>query len=152
MTVRTIHASAVLAGGAGILILGPSGSGKSALALDLIDHCHLRGVPASLIGDDQIALTLKDGKPFASPASNLAGLIEVRGSGIHAVDHVPEARLHLAVRLAAIQDTERMPPEDPVEAVPGVFLPLLTLPQGHPALRAVLAHLGLYGGVKGLIK
>jgi serine kinase of HPr protein (carbohydrate metabolism regulator) len=152
MSADTIHASAVQVGDTGILILGGSGSGKSALALDLIDQCAVRGVPAKLIGDDRIVLLLKDRQAYASPAPQLGGLIEVRGSGIHAIEHLAEAPLHLAVRLVHVSDAVRMPPEDPVEAAPGVFLPLLTLPQGQSAVRAILARLGVYGGVKRLIK
>jgi serine kinase of HPr protein (carbohydrate metabolism regulator) len=152
MTLETIHASAAQIGGCGILILGASGAGKSALALDLIDQCHLRGVQASLIGDDRILLTRRGGQTFASPAPQLAGLIEVRGSGIHAIDHVGEAPLHLAVRLVDMADAVRMPPQEAVEVLPGVFLPLLALPQGQSAVRAVLARLGRYGGVKNLVE
>jgi HPr kinase/phosphorylase len=152
MTLETIHASAVQIGQTGILILGASGAGKSALALDLIDQCHLRGVPASLIGDDRILLTQRSGQTFARPAPQLAGLIEVRGSGIHAIDHVHEAALHLAVRLVELPEAVRMPPEEAAEVLPGVFLPLLALPLGQSAVRAVLARLGRYGGVKNLVK
>ncbi len=152
MTPETIHASAVQVGKTGILILGASGAGKSALALDLIDQCQLRGVPAVLIGDDRIALAVQDGVVIACPAPQLAGLIEVHGSGIHAIAHCPEAALHLAVRLVEPAQMLRMPLEVPQEVVPGIFLPLLCLPQGQNAVRAVLAHLGHYGGCGRLIK
>lgn len=152
MTVETIHASAVQIGDIGILILGASGAGKSALALDLIDQCQLRGVHANLIGDDRIVLERRDGQIFASPAPALAGLIEVRGSGIHAMDHVPEAALNLAVRLVERTEALRMPPQEATEVLPDIFLPLLVLPQGQAAVRAVLARLGLYGGIKNHVK
>ncbi len=47
-----VHASCVAFGGAGVLILGPSGSGKSALALALM------GLGAALVADDRVLLTL----------------------------------------------------------------------------------------------
>ena len=150
MTLETVHASAVQIDGKGILILGPSGAGKSALALDLIDQCQLRGIPAKLIGDDRIVLKGSSGHFFACPAPPLAGLIEVRGSGIHAIDHVPEALLHLSVLLVKEEDAIRMPPQEAVEILPGVFLPQLKVPRGQPAIRAVFSRLGLYGGVKTL--
>lgn len=152
MRLETIHASAVQVGKTGILILGASGAGKSALALDLIDQCQLRGVPATLIGDDRIALTVQDGVVIASPAPQLAGLIEVRGSGVHVIAHLAKADIHLAVKLAQPSDAVRMVMEEPQEILPDVLLPLLCLPQGQPAVRAVLAYLGHYGGVERLIK
>lgn len=148
MPVETIHASAVAVDGAGILILGPSGAGKSALALDLIDQSLLRGIPAALIGDDRLVIGKSGGHPVASPAANLAGLIEVRGSGIHKISHMDQAPIHLAVRLVPESEAVRMPDAGPVEVLPGIRLPLLTLPQGHAAVRAILAHLGHYGGIK----
>lgn len=152
MTTQTVHASAVVIGGTGILILGPSGAGKSSLALDLIDQCMLRKIPAALIGDDRLVLSQKDGQPMASPAATIAGLIEVRGSGIHHISHLDEARIDLAVRLLGEKQAVRMPDTQPVEVLEGFKLPVLDLPQGHAAVRAVLAHLGHYGGVKSLLK
>jgi HPr kinase/phosphorylase len=151
MTAETVHASAVRIGETGILILGASGAGKSALALDLVDQGQLRGIDSGVIGDDRIVLTQRDGQTFASPAPHLAGMIEVRGSGIHAIDHIAQAPLYLAVRLVDENEAVRMPPEEPVEVLPGILLPCLHLPQGQPAVRAVLARLGYYGGVKNLI-
>lgn len=152
MSNDTVHASALVIGGIGILILGPSGAGKSALALDLIDQCLLRGIPAMMIGDDRLVVSLENGLPVASPAANLAGLIEVRGSGIHKIAHVDRAALHLAVRLVREQQAVRMPETVAVEVLPGIKLPLLALPEGHAAVRAVLSHLGHYGGVESAVK
>jgi serine kinase of HPr protein (carbohydrate metabolism regulator) len=148
----TIHASAVVIDGTGILILGPSGAGKSALALDLIDQCILRDISAALIGDDRLVVSFENGQYLASPAANLTGLIEVRGSGIHKTAHVDKAALHLAVRLVPENQAVRMPEAVAVEILPGIRLPLLTLPQGHAAVRAVLAHLGHYGGIESSVK
>lgn len=150
MGAQTIHASAVAIDGTGILIFGPSGAGKSALALDLVDQCLLRNIPAALIGDDRLVVTFVDGFPLASPAPGLAGLIEVRGSGIHKIDHVDRAGLHLAVQLVETGKAVRMPDPEPEEVLPGLFLPLLALPRGQAAVRAILSHLGHYGGVKSL--
>lgn len=151
MTVETVHASAVRIGETGILILGASGAGKSALALDLVDQGQLRGIASGLVGDDRIVLTRRGNQVIASPAPGLAGMIEVRGSGIHAIGHIAQAPLHLAVRLVDDIEAVRMPPEEPVEVLPGIWLPCLHLPQGQPAVRAVLSRLGYYGGVKNLI-
>jgi serine kinase of HPr protein (carbohydrate metabolism regulator) len=145
---QTLHASAVVIDGKGILILGKSGSGKSELALDLIDQCAMRGIKGALIGDDQIVLTQKDFGVFASAPPTLAGLIEVRGSGIHKIKHIQEARLVFAVKLVEPQDAVRMPEDELQEIAPGISLPCLVLPKGNfSALRVILARLGHYGGV-----
>ncbi len=149
---NTVHGVAVSIAGTGILIVGPSGSGKTKLALDLIDHCLIRSVEAHLVADDRVILRRKSENWFASAPDNLKGLVEVRGSGIHKIDFLPETVLHLGVRLVPETESIRMPELQPVEICAGVSLPCLTLPQRNfAAARAVLAHLGLYAGVKSQI-
>ncbi len=71
-----VHASAVTIGDSGVLLRGPSGSGKSDLALRLIDG------GARLVADDRVDIyQTRDGLMMAPPES-LAGLLEVRGLGI----------------------------------------------------------------------
>ena len=106
----SIHASAVLVGNRAVLIRGPSGSGKSRLAFDLI----LAGrsgqiAPAILIGDDRVHLGARAGQLIVRPAPALAGLIEIRGLGIRRCDFAHEAAVGLLVDLAA-EDAERLPP------------------------------------------
>ena len=79
------HASAVAWGARGLLIEGPSGSGKSSLALLLL------GFGAALIADDGVALALRDGLPFATAPAAIAGLIEARGTGVLGAATVPGA-------------------------------------------------------------
>lgn len=93
----TIHASAVAREGSGVLLLGPSGSGKSDLALRLIDRGFV------LVGDDRLVL---DGDE-ARPAPALAGLLEVRGLGIVRMPHLERARIALTVDL--VPRVERLP-------------------------------------------
>lgn len=97
---ETIHATAVELHGAGVLILGPPGSGKSDLALRLID----RG--ARLIADDRVAFAERGGDLRLSPPSTLAGLIEVRGIGIVRMPFVADVPARLVVELG---EPERMP-------------------------------------------
>lgn len=73
------QSTAVAIGGRALLIEGPAGSGKSSLALGLID----RG--ATLIGDDGIALSTRTGELWAAPAPATAGLIELRNVGLVAL-------------------------------------------------------------------
>ena len=90
MTARTasVHASAVLVGDRAVLIRGPSGSGKSRLAFDLILAGRSGQVPpAILVGDDRVHLdTLRRTTVVVRPAAELAGLIEIRGLGIRRCD------------------------------------------------------------------
>ena len=136
----TIHASAVLVGARAVLIRGPSGSGKSRLALDLIEAGRAGRVPlARLIGDDRVSLEAAGGRLLVRPAPTLAGLIEIRGAGIMRFDHEPCAVVGLVIDLAA-PDAERLP-ETPEITLETVKLPRLALPEGVPALPTVLAFL-----------
>ena len=84
----TIHASAVLVGARAVLIRGPSGSGKSRLALALL-HAAAQGlIPfARLVADDRAHVEAAHGRLLVRPAEALAGLIEVRGLGIRRVPY-----------------------------------------------------------------
>ncbi|MBU6498144.1 MAG: HPr kinase/phosphatase C-terminal domain-containing protein [Rhodospirillales bacterium] len=92
-----VHASCVARDGAGVLLVGPSGSGKSDLALRMLD----RGF--ALVADDRVEI---EGGMARAPAA-LAGLLEVRGLGILRLPHLAEARLALAVELGG--EVARLP-------------------------------------------
>jgi serine kinase of HPr protein (carbohydrate metabolism regulator) len=100
-----MHATVVAVDGKGVLITGPSGSGKSDLALRLID----RG--AVLVSDDQVDLSADENssKLFAHTPEALAGLIEVRGVGLMKTDYVGNATVALHVDLGSGEDVERLP-------------------------------------------
>ena len=110
---RLVHGTCVVVGGCGVLIHGPSGSGKSDLALRLIDQpgrgTGAQALTARLVADDQVAITRRDNRLFAAAPPRLAGLLEVRGLGIVRLDHAPEAEVGLAVRLADADSIERLP-------------------------------------------
>jgi HPr kinase/phosphorylase len=98
-----VHATAVAIGGRAVLLRGPSGSGKSDLALRLID------AGARLVADDQTRVE-RDGDILLVRAPEpIAGLIEVRGLGIVRVESLPVARLALIADLVAVQHVERLP-------------------------------------------
>src|SRR5919205_3670266 len=82
-----VHGTCVARSGAGVLLLGPAGAGKSDLALRLLS----RGF--DLVADDQVVI--EDG--VACPPPPLAGLMEVRGVGIVRLAYVAAARLALGV-------------------------------------------------------
>ncbi|WP_242139106.1 HPr kinase/phosphatase C-terminal domain-containing protein [Sphingomonas sp. TREG-RG-20F-R18-01] len=101
MTAMLVHATTVAIDGAAILLLGPSGSGKSDLALRLID----RG--AVLVSDDYTVLARGDDRLLATAPATISGKIEVRGLGIIAVERTSDVPVVLAVRLD--RPVERMP-------------------------------------------
>src|SRR5512132_603996 len=90
---ETIHASCVMIDGGAVLLHGSSGSGKSDLALRLID----RG--AALVSDDYTLLRRVSDRLVAGPPVNIAGKIEVRGVGVIEMPHVAEVDVRLLVML-----------------------------------------------------
>ena len=138
----TVHASAVLTGARATLIRGPAGSGKSRLALALIDaaRCGLLRF-CRLIADDRVELVACHGRLILRAPATLAGLIEVRGTGIRRVAFEGAAVAGLVVDLDAA-DAERMPSPAALNvAIDGVRLPRLPVAAGADALAAVLATL-----------
>ena len=138
----TVHASAVLAGARAVLIRGPAGSGKSQLALALIQAAETGLLRfARLVGDDRVYISAAHGRLLVSPAAALTGLIEVRGLGIRRLPHEPSAVVGLVVDLAAA-DAERLPESGAQHAViAGVNSPRLAVAAGFEALPLVLAAL-----------
>ena len=138
----SVHASAVLVGNRAVLIRGPSGSGKSRLAFDLILAGRTGQLPlAVLVGDDRVHLDTMAGELWVRPAAELAGLIEVRGLGIRRCDFVWEAVVGLVVDLAAA-DAERLPPPEVLEVrLNGVLLPRIPVGTRYQPLPLVVAAL-----------
>jgi HPr kinase/phosphorylase len=138
----SVHASAVLTGAHAVLIRGPSGSGKSGLALALIDAARSRLLPfARLVGDDRIHLEAHHGRLLVRPHASLAGLIEVRGLGIRRLSHEPVAAVGWVVDLND-DAAERMPaPAAQHTDISGIRLPRLALAARIDPLAPVLAFL-----------
>ncbi|MGZ3284309.1 MAG: HPr kinase/phosphorylase [Xanthobacteraceae bacterium] len=138
--VPTEHASAVLTGARAVLIRGPAGSGKSKLALALIDAAQTGLLTfARLVGDDRVHLESRHGRLLVRPAAPLAGLIEVRGLGIRRLDHEPVAVVGLVVDLAA-HDAGRLP-GGAETVICGISLPRLAVAAGAEACYPLLARL-----------
>jgi serine kinase of HPr protein (carbohydrate metabolism regulator) len=138
----TIHASAVLVGAHAVLIRGPSGSGKSQLAWQLI-NARLTQLPfACLVGDDRVFVEAHHGRLIVRPAPALAGLLEIRGAGIRRLPYEPFAIIGLVVDLGAA-DADRLPAQQALwTEILGITLPRFPAAASHPALPAVLAMLG----------
>jgi serine kinase of HPr protein (carbohydrate metabolism regulator) len=131
------------------LLRGPSGSGKSDLALRFLFLPRLG--PAALeapalVADDQVRLVAGGGRLLASPLESIRGRIEVRGVGIVPVAWASEAELALVVDLMEIAAVERLPHRDTEVRLLGFGLPLLRLaPFENSApikLALALAHAG----------
>ncbi len=111
MSRELLHATAVAINGNGVLLSGPSGSGKSDLALRLID----RG--AILISDDGVLVDSDGPLIMLRTAPNIAGMIEMRGVGIIKMSFADGVPLRLAVALD--RSAERLPPEGLTKKIAG---------------------------------
>lgn len=146
----TVHASAVLVGDRAVLIRGPSGSGKSRLAFDLILAGRAGQIPpAVLVGDDRVYLDTSGGNLIVRPAAELAGLIEIRGLGIRRIEHAAEAVVGLVADLGAA-DAERMPAAEALTTqVGGVTLPRIPVNLPFQPLPLIVAALTTTGSLAG---
>ena len=115
-----VHATAIAIEGRGVLLRGPSGSGKSDLALRLID------AGARLVADDQSELSRIGDAVVVRPPAAIAGLIEVRGIGIIRVEPLMEVPLRLIADLAPAETIERLPAPH-FERILGCDLPVVAL-------------------------
>ena len=128
-----LHATTVAIGGRAVVLIGPSGSGKSDLALRLID----RG--AVLVSDDQTVFRRQDGVVVASAPGTIAGKIEVRGLGIVEIAHSQNVPTALIVHLGSA--VERMPSDGATMMIGEIAVPALTLDafEGSAAIKVELA-------------
>ena len=116
---ETLHASTVALDGRAVLLTGASGSGKSDLALRLLD----RGF--TLVSDDQTIVSRDGERLIASAPANIAGKLEVRGIGIVEVNHAGEMPIALLVELTS--EIQRMPDDSRTRPMLGIELPLVSI-------------------------
>lgn len=137
-----MHATAVLVGDRGILITGSSGSGKSSIARALIDRAAAKGVFAVLVSDDQCRLRSVSGRLLCAAPASLRGGVEVRGSGLHTVDHEPAAIIHLVAELVEPDLAVRFADQQMIQ-LQGVKIPHIILPSREieAACRAIETRL-----------
>lgn len=99
----TVHATCIAFEGRGVLLRGPSGSGKSDLAVRALAE------GARLVADDQVAIAVRDNALIASAPEPIHGMIEVRGLGIVRVETESEIPVSLVADLMPPDSIERMP-------------------------------------------
>jgi serine kinase of HPr protein (carbohydrate metabolism regulator) len=116
---EAVHASSVAIDGRAILITGVSGSGKSDLALRLID----RGF--TLISDDQTLVRRDGDRLIASAPPTIRGKLEIRGIGIIEMETASDVPVALLVELTS--DIQRLPDDSRERPILGINLPLVTI-------------------------
>lgn len=140
---RQIHATSVAIDGMAVLLRGPSGSGKSDLALRLIQ------TGAVLVADDRCDLSVVRGRLFVSAPPAIRGLLEVRGLGIVTMRHRAKAPVTLVVDLVKPNAVERLPSARRCRLAT-VTLPLLRLAPFEASAVAKVT-LAVRSGGKGVI-
>jgi serine kinase of HPr protein (carbohydrate metabolism regulator) len=116
---ENLHCSTVALDGRAVLISGPSGSGKSDLALRMLD----RGF--TLVSDDRTIVRKQGGKLIASAPETIKGKLEVRGVGIVEMETVGNVPLALVVELTT--DIQRMPDDSRERLILGAGIPLINV-------------------------
>jgi HPr kinase/phosphorylase len=137
-----VHASAVLTGNRAVLIRGRSSSGKSRLALALIEAANAGVIRfARLVADDRTELTASHGRLLLRSPPALVGLLEVRGLGVRRIDYEAVAVAGLVVDLDAADGARFPDATAQIAEIDGVRLPRLPVAAGADALPALLAIL-----------
>jgi len=134
-----MHGSCAARDGAGVLLIGPPGSGKSDLVLRLRSHGF------ALVADDRVDIS--DG--IARPPAALAGLLEVRGLGVFRLPYAPQARLALVVDLAELAPRLPMPERHAALDLPLVRIDAAAASAPERIALALDATLGRAGQVVG---
>ena len=141
MSGTALHGSCVVVREAGILIRGPSGSGKSALARELVIEAERLGRFGRLVCDDRVQVTNRNGRLLATAVPAIAGKLEARGFGVLTLPYERAAILRLVIDCLT-EDPPRLPaPGDRTVALCGVPLPRIGARMGPGLARIILLRL-----------
>lgn len=117
LSTENLHATTVALNGRAVLISGPSGSGKSDLALRMLDRGFM------LVSDDRTILRRDGPALIASSPANIRGKLEVRGIGIIDLESLNDVPVALAVELTG--EMQRLPDDNPEKLILGVAIPIV---------------------------
>lgn len=121
----TVHATTVVRSDHAVMIGGKSGSGKSDVALQLIDRGY------TLVSDDQTMLSCKDDELYASAPPSISGKMEIRGLGI--VDMPVKEDVRVCLYVALGESPDRLPPDGDTEQLMGCDIPRMALMGNSPS-------------------
>ncbi|WP_136645570.1 HPr kinase/phosphorylase [Tabrizicola sp. YIM 78059] len=133
MNATILHASCISVDGRGLLILGPSGSGKSSLALRLI------ALGARLVADDRTEVVAIDNRLIARCPPAIRGLVEARGVGLLRAEASGEVPVVLVADLGRTEE-QRLPPYRRITLM-GCELDLVLHPRNDHFPEALLLYL-----------
>ncbi len=129
---KSQHGCAIVLGSTGLIILGPSGSGKSRLSHQLIEQWRKRNNYARWVADDRVIVEQFGNSYLVKSPTSLQGLAEHRFQGIESVDWQPKAVADLVVQLSPGKELERLPKSAHHRLVPnGPTIPKMMVPQDH---------------------
>ena len=114
---ESLHATTVAKNGRAVVLAGRSGSGKSDLALRLLDRGFV------LVSDDQTVLKLAEGRVIAAAPPAIKGKLEVRGIGIVEIESIDDVPVSLIVELGG--EIDRLPEEGRARLLLGTKIPLV---------------------------
>ena len=137
MAGQALHASCVVVREAGVLIRGPSGSGKSSLAWDLIYEAERLGRFARLVGDDRVRVSNRNGRLVATAVPAIAGKLEARGSGVLTMPYENSAIVRMVIDCLSEHPPRLPAPSERTMSLCGVSLPRLGT-RNEPGLSRII--------------
>ena len=128
---ENLHASTVAIGGRSVLISGPSGSGKSDLALRMLDRGFI------LVSDDRTIVRREGSRLVASAPGTIKGKLEIRGIGIVEMESASDVPVALVVELTS--DIQRLPDDGRERLILGTSIPLINVDAATASAASKLA-------------